>query len=128
MMSLKLSNKYDTINSLVLALLLDGREVTTPAMTYSISATRLPAYIDSIESKGLDGYIVSEPMPLTQRQIRRNSHKPFHRYYIPAHHLVGLRPVVLTWVANVLSYWLDKEGLKLARFPVRASLRGTGNV
>lgn len=96
------SSRYDTLNALTLALLLKGRDISTPAFTYwpEVNATRLPAYIQSLENAGLDGWIYSAPLPLTARQKRARHHKPFHHYW--------LNPKLIAQAASTAQHWADR--------------------
>lgn len=70
-----------TFPAIPLAVMLKGCDVSTPSMTYShLKATRLPAYIETLEGMGLRGFINKSNLPLTKHQRSRGRGKPFAQY------------------------------------------------
>lgn len=73
----------ETLPAVPLALMLQGRAVSTLAMTYGeLSATRLPAYICELRGCGWGHSIVMRNMSLTPKQKQRSHSKPFAEYYL----------------------------------------------
>lgn len=96
----------DTLPALPLALMLQGRKVSTLSMTYSpLAATRLPAYIEKLRDLGLGETIVSRALPLTERQRKRKHAKPFHAYHLPPNVIAQLGVPAQKWAGAVLELW-----------------------
>lgn len=110
----------DTIPARVLAIMLKGREVSTPSFTYSpIHATRLPAYIQRLEDMGFQGKIFTEPMPLTQEQLKQRYRKPFSKYYLDPEVIFSTGAKGQRWAESVL----EKYDIDISRFPVARAYR-----
>lgn len=93
----------ENLPAIPLALMLLGREVSTPAMTYSkLHATRLPAYIGKLREMGLGEAILARSLPLTPQQQRRKHNKPFSAYHLPASVIEQLGEYGQQWALEVL--------------------------
>lgn len=97
----------DTLPAIVLALMLKGRKVSTPALIYSaIHATRLPAYIDKLrDDLVLSPFIVAENLPLTPQQKRRRHSTPFKVYYLKPDAICQLGEKGQMWASRVIGCW-----------------------
>lgn len=112
--------KAGTLPALVLAIMLKGREISTPSFTYSkIHATRLPAYIQRLEDISYQGSIITEPLPLTESQLKRRYRKPFSKYY--------LDPALITDAGKSAQMWANeiiKEfEIQIDKFPMARAAR-----
>lgn len=114
--------KPDTLPAIPLAIMILGREVSTPAMTYSrLHATRLPAYIGRLRDSGLGHAIVSRSLPLTPQQRQRRHSKPFSAYHLPKDVIERLGTDAVEWAERVVSFY----GIEIDDFPappIEASL------
>jgi len=96
----------DTLPALPLALMIQGRKVSTLDMTYSpVHATRLPAYIGRLRDFGLGDAIIARPLPLTAKQRQRKRSKPFYAYHLPPETIRRLGDYAQEWAAQVLEQW-----------------------
>lgn len=97
----------DTLPAIVLALMLQGRKVSTPALIYSaIHATRLPAYIGNLrEDRVLSAFIVAKDLPLTEQQKRRRHSTPFKVYHLEPEAIMQLGTDGQLWARRVIKQW-----------------------
>lgn len=72
---------HDTVIGFTLAKLIQADPVNQLAFN-KWSMTRLSGYIQELEERGLQGYIKTQPLPLTKRQKRGRGSKPFCEYYL----------------------------------------------
>ena len=105
----------DTLPALAFAIMLKGREVSTPSFTYGeAKATRLPAYVDDLRQCGLGELIKVGDLQLTPLQRKRKHKKPFAKYW--------LEPFVIIYAGDMGQEWADKvlvlNGLDIESFPV----------
>jgi len=105
----------ETLPAIPLAIMLMRRSVSTLAMTYShMHATRLPAYIQTLEELGLEKAIIAKDLPLTPRQRRRKHSKPFAQYC--------LHPSVISQEGEKGEQWalevLRENGINVEKFPI----------
>ncbi len=104
----------DTLPAIPLALMLQGRAVSTPSMTFSqLAATRLPAYIEQLRDMGLGEAIIKGDLPLTPRQRMRKHSKPFAVYHLPPAIIDALGGKAQAWALAVL----ELHGVHEKAFP-----------
>lgn len=108
----------DTLPAIPLAIMLLGREVSTPSMTYSqLHATRLPAYIGQLRECGLGNAIVARNLPLTPKQKQRRYSKPFAAYHLTKPVIEQLGINALQWAQSVIAL----HGITFSDFPMAPS-------
>lgn len=94
-----------TFPATAFAIMLKGRYVSTPSMTYShLKATRLPAYIETLEGMGLRGFINKSNLPLTKYQRSRGRGKPFAQYCLSPCVIVQEGERGQLWAAKVIAH------------------------
>jgi hypothetical protein len=93
----------ETLPAIPLALMLLGKAVSTPALTFSnLHATRLPAYIGTLRQLGLGSAIIAQDLPLTAKQRSRRHRKPFAQYYLTPWLIHKERARGTPWALKVL--------------------------
>ena len=96
---------YETLTAIPCALMVRRKRVSTPAMTYSeVSATRLPAYIESLRKRGLWRSIVARDLPLTPKQRLRKHSTPFAEYFMEPRAIEQLGEAAQEWALMTLRY------------------------
>lgn len=114
----------DTVAAIPLAIMLKGREVSTPDTTFKFKATRLPAYIFTLSELGLGESIIAAQLPYTKFQLTKKHKRPFAKYY--------LLPSLILQEGERAQVWADKiiaeNNLCIEDFPIsklwQAHLRG----